>query len=38
MKAIRKDNEIEWMEFEECHEGVGTLFCKSLLDKVDKEA
>ena len=33
MKAIRKDNEIEWMQFEQCHEGAGTLFCKSLLDE-----
>ena len=33
MKAIRKDKEIEWMQFEECHEGVGTLYCKSLLDE-----
>ena len=35
MKAIRKDNEIEWMQFEECHEGIGTLYCKSLLDECD---
>ena len=35
MKAIRKDNEIEWMQFEECHEGQGTLYCKSLLDTCD---
>ena len=35
MRAIRKDNEIEWMQFDECHEGVGTLNCKSLLDECD---
>ena len=35
MKAIKKDNEIEWMQFEECHEGLGTLYCKSLLDECD---
>ena len=35
MKAIRKDSEIEWMQFEECHEGIGTLYCKSLLDECD---
>ena len=33
MKAIRKDKEIEWMQFEECHDGVGSLYCKSLLDE-----
>ena len=35
MKPIRKDNEIEWLQFEECHEGKGTLYCKSLLDGCD---
>ena len=35
MKAIRRDAEIEWMQFEECHEGQGTLNCKSLLDGWD---
>ena len=35
MKSIRKDKEIEWMQFEECHDGAGTLFCKSLLDGCD---
>ena len=35
MKAIRKDKEIEWMQFEECHDGVGSLYCKSLLDECD---
>ena len=35
MKPIRKDNEIECMQFEECHDGLGILNCKSLLDGCD---
>lgn len=35
MKPIRKDEEIEWLEFENCHEGCGVLNCKSLLDGCD---
>ena len=35
MKPIRKDNEIEWLQFEECHEGKGVLNCKSLLDECE---
>ena len=35
MKPIRKDNEIEWLQFDECHEGNGVLNCKSLLDGLD---
>ena len=37
MKPIRKDGEIEWLQFEECHEGNGVLYCKSLLDGCDSE-
>ena len=35
MKPIRKDSEIEWLQFDECHEGNGVLNCKSLLDGLD---
>ena len=35
MKAIRRNNEIDWMQCEECHDGYGTLNCKSLLDGCD---
>ena len=35
MKPIRKDNEIEWLQFDKCHEGEGALSCKSLLDGLD---
>lgn len=32
MMPIRKDHEISWTPYENCHDGVGTLLCKSLLD------
>jgi len=35
MKPIRKDNEIEWWNFDKCHDGIGTVNCKSLLDGCD---
>ena len=35
MKPIRKDKEIEWLQFDNCHEGEGVLNCKSLLDGLD---
>ena len=35
MKAIRKNGEIAWMQFEKCHDGVGTVDCKSLLDGLE---
>lgn len=35
MKEIKKDNEIEKLQFKECHGGVGTLDCKSLLAGLD---
>lgn len=35
MKPIRKDHEIEWFPFENCHDGTGVLQCKSLLDGCD---
>ena len=37
MLPIRKDNEIEWLQFENCHEGAGVLNCKSLLDGCGSE-
>lgn len=32
MNAIRKNNEIGWIDFDKCHDGEGVLHCKSLLD------
>lgn len=32
MPAIRKAGEIPAQNFEHCHDGSGTLFCRSLLD------
>ena len=32
---LRKANEMTWSEFSECHDGQGTLLCKSLLDGFD---
>ena len=32
MKAIRKKSEIPAQDFAECHDGEGTLICRSLLD------
>jgi len=32
MKPIRKNDEIPAQDFAHCHDGEGTLFCKSLLD------
>ena len=32
MPAIRKACEIPPQNFEHCHEGIGTLFCRSLLE------
>lgn len=35
LKPLRKDSEIEWLQFEKCHDGTGVLNCKSLLDGCD---
>ena len=32
MKPIRKANEMEWFQFDHCHDGAGILNCQSLLD------
>jgi len=32
MQAIKKEHEISWLSFDQCHDGVGTVKCKSLLD------
>ena len=32
MKAIRKDSEIQWDIFSNCHDGVGDVACKSLIE------
>ena len=32
MKAIRKENEIKPEALEKCHDGVGAVMCRSLLD------
>ena len=37
MKPIRKNSEIEWLHFNKCHNGVGELLCKSLLDDCGSE-
>ena len=29
--VLRKADDIQWQNFEKCHNGAGTLFCKSLL-------
>lgn len=36
MIAIRKNNEMEWLDFEKCHDGEGVLRCKSLFDGFEK--
>lgn len=35
MKPIRKENEMNFFPFEKCHDGVGVVDCKSLLDGCD---
>ena len=35
MKAIRKDSEIQWDIFSNCHDGVGDVACKSLIEGLD---
>ena len=35
MTPIRKENEINFFPFENCHDGVGVVDCKSLLDGCD---
>ena len=37
MKPIRKNDQIEWLNFNECHGGAGTVLCKSLLDGCDSQ-
>ena len=37
MTPIKKDSEIEWLEFDSCHDGNGVLKCKSLLDGLDSD-
>lgn len=37
MKPIRRNEEIDWWVFDKCHDGAGTLNCKSLLDGCEPE-
>lgn len=37
MKEIRKSREIIPQAFAQCHDGEGTLMCKSLLDTLESE-
>lgn len=37
MKPIRKNEEISWGHFDQCHGGQGILNCKSLLDECDSQ-
>lgn len=37
MKPIRKGKEIDWHTFDKCHDGVGVLQFKSLLDDCDPQ-
>jgi len=36
MNGIRKDKDINWQNFDRCHDGEGVLYCKSLLDGFEK--
>lgn len=35
MQAIKKENEMKWINMEKCHDGEGILRCQSLLDGLD---
>jgi len=34
---LRKKNEAEIIEFQNCHDGIGTVFCENMLDDKDSE-
>ncbi len=36
MKPIIRKNEVALRNYEKCHDGVGTLFCRSMLEDTEK--
>ena len=36
-EILRKDRDIPWQSFENCHDGEGAVLCKSLLDNTGSE-